>query len=109
MPDRIGIAAGNAEVPERLVERQLTNFLVRAVRLVIVRYVTLLPEVAERRRVDIGGAGICEYPTERPGANWRRVHQRAVNIERKQLVHSFFRLLRGYCSVAPRICCIREG
>jgi len=61
MPDPIGIAAGNAKMPERLVERQPTNFLVRAVRLVIVRDVTLLPEAAERRRVDIGGAGICEY------------------------------------------------
>src|SRR5215831_7867755 len=101
MPDRIGIAAGNAEMPERLVERQSTNFLVRAVRLVIVRDVTLLPEAAERRRVDIGGTGICEYPTERLGANWRRVHQRAVNIEGKQLVHSAFRPFRGHCSVAP--------
>src|SRR5689334_3214635 len=105
MPDRIGIAAGNAEVSERLVERQPTNFLVRAVRLVIVRDVTLLPEAAEGRRVDIGGVGICEYPTERLSANWWRVDQRAVNIEGKQLVYSFFRLFRGHSSVAPRICC----
>src|SRR5262249_24893733 len=108
MPDRIEIAAGNAEVPERLVERQPTNFLIRAIRLVVMRDVTLLPEAAKDRRVDIGGTGICEYPTERRGAKRWRVHQRAVNIEGKQLVYSSLRLLRGHWSVTPRICCIRE-